>query len=149
MDRPWIRAQVRGRAADIVGPDYDERTYIETVLDGLEADDITDVRQIPADELDRRIADQTLPPADDDEEGRGMTPRPVFVRTDVPGIGSVTAYPDGRFVLGGDIELTVSEFADLVNAVVTAGLTSADEARKTLRRPAHVTDELDQLSDQQ
>lgn len=77
-----------------------------------------------------------------------MTPRPVFVRTGVPGIGGVTAYPDGRFVLEGDIELDRNEFAELVNAVVTAGLTSADEARRTLRRPAHVTDELDQIADQ-
>lgn len=76
-------------------------------------------------------------------------PAPVFARTGVPGIGGVTAYPDGRFVLDGDIELDCNEFAELVNAVVTAGLTSADEARKTLRRPAHVTNELDQLSDQQ
>ena len=75
-------------------------------------------------------------------------PSPVFARTGVPGIGSVTAYPGGRFVLDGDIELTVSEFADLVNAVVTAGLTSADEARRTLRRPSTVADELDQLADQ-
>ena len=74
---------------------------------------------------------------------------PVFARTGVPGIGGVTAYPGGRFVLDGDIELNRDEFAELVNAVVTAGLTSADEARRTLRRPAHVTDELDQLSDQQ
>lgn len=78
-----------------------------------------------------------------------MTPRPVFVRTGVPGVGSVTAFPDGRFVLDGDIELDRDEFAELVNAVVTAGLTSADDARRALRRPAHVTDELDQLSDQQ
>ncbi|MDK8768216.1 hypothetical protein QP932_06840 [Corynebacterium freneyi] len=76
-----------------------------------------------------------------------MTPRPVFARTGVPGIGSITAYPDGRFVLDGDIELDRNEFADLVNAVVTAGLTSADEARKTLRRHTTVDDELDQLAD--
>ena len=74
-------------------------------------------------------------------------PAPVFSRAGVPGIGSVTAYPDGRFVLDGDIELTVSEFADLVNAVVMAGLTSANESRKALRRPAEVTDDLDALAD--
>ena len=73
---------------------------------------------------------------------------PVFARSGVPGIGSVTAYPDGRFVLDGDIELNRNQFAELVNAVVTAGLTSADEARKTLRRPTTVADELDQLADQ-
>ena len=73
---------------------------------------------------------------------------PVFARSGVPGIGSVTAYPGGRFVLDGDIELDRNEFAELVNAVVAAGLTSADEARRTLRRPAHVTNELDQLADQ-
>lgn len=75
-------------------------------------------------------------------------PSPVFTRSGVPGIGSVTAYPDGRFVLDGDIELNRNQFAELVNAVVTAGLTSADEARKTLRRPTAVADELDQLADQ-
>lgn len=74
---------------------------------------------------------------------------PVFARTGVPGIGSVTAYPGGRFVLDGDIELDRNQFAALVNAVVTAGLTSADKDRKTLRRPAVVTAELDRLSDQQ
>lgn len=73
---------------------------------------------------------------------------PVFARTGVPGIGGITAYPDGRFVLDGDIELDRDEFAELVNAVVTAGLTSADEARRTLRRPSTVADELDQLADQ-
>lgn len=73
---------------------------------------------------------------------------PVFARSGVPGIGSVTAYPGGRFVLDGDIELDRNQFAELVNAVVTAGLTSADRDRKTLRRPAVVTDELDQLADQ-
>ena len=52
---------------------------------------------------------------------------PVFARTGVPGIGGVTAYPGGRFVLDGDIELDRNEFAELVNAVVTAGLTSADD----------------------
>ena len=68
MNRPWLRAQVRCRAAELIGPDYPNRTYIETVIDGLEADDITDVRQIPADELDRRITDQTMPPAEDEED---------------------------------------------------------------------------------
>ncbi|KGF15158.1 hypothetical protein HMPREF1650_11790 [Corynebacterium freneyi DNF00450] len=72
----------------------------------------------------------------------------MFVRTGVPGVGSVTAYPGGRFVLDGDIELDRNQFAELVNAVVTAGLTSADEARRTLRRPTTVADELDQLADQ-
>ena len=76
-----------------------------------------------------------------------MTPRPVFVRTGVPGIGGVIAYPDGRFVLDGDVELDHNQFAALVNAVVTAGLTSADEARRTLRRPSTVADELDQIAD--
>ena len=68
MNRPWIRAQVSGRAAELIGPDYPNRTYIECVLDGLEADGITDVRQISTAELDQRITDQTLPPANDDEE---------------------------------------------------------------------------------
>lgn len=76
-----------------------------------------------------------------------MTPRPVFARTGVPGIGSVTAYPDGRFVLDGDIELDRDEFAALVNAVVTAGLTSADEARKTLRRDPATTSRIERLAD--
>lgn len=68
MNRPWLRAQVRGRAAEIIGPDYPNLTYIECVLDDLEADDITDVRQISTAELDQRITEQSLPPANDDEE---------------------------------------------------------------------------------
>ena len=72
---------------------------------------------------------------------------PVFARTGVPGIGSVTAYPDGRFVLDGDIELDHKQFSELVNAVVSAGLTAADEARKTLRRRAEATTELEALAD--
>lgn len=72
---------------------------------------------------------------------------PVFARTGVPGIGSVTAYPDGRFVLDGDIELDHKQFSELVNAVVSAGLTAADEARKTLRRRAEATTELEELAD--
>ncbi|MDK8768215.1 hypothetical protein QP932_06835 [Corynebacterium freneyi] len=68
MNRPWLRAQVRRRATEVIGPDYPNLTYIECVLDGLEADDITDVRQITTDELDRRITEQSLPPANDDEE---------------------------------------------------------------------------------
>ena len=68
MNRPWLRAQIIGRAAEIIGPDYPNLTYIECVLDGLEADDIADVRQITTDELDQRITEQSLPPANDDEE---------------------------------------------------------------------------------
>lgn len=69
MNRPWLRAQIIGRAAEIIGPDYPNLTYIECVLDGLEADGITDVRQISTAELDHRITEQSLPPASDDEEG--------------------------------------------------------------------------------
>lgn len=70
MSRPWLRAQVCGRAAELIGDDYPNLTYIECVLDDLEADGIADVRQITSDELDKRIAEHSLPPAaDDDEEG--------------------------------------------------------------------------------
>lgn len=68
MNRPWLRAQIIGRAAEIIGPDYPSLTYIECVLDDLEADGITDVRQISTAELDQRITEQSLPPANDDEE---------------------------------------------------------------------------------
>lgn len=133
MNRPWIRAQVRRRAADIVGPDYDERTYIETVLDGLEADDITDVSQIPADELDRRINEQTLPPT------------PVFTRTDVPGIGRIDVFPGGRIELDGDIGISFDEVAELVDAVVRAGFAAKDAHVKAELKPLGVTTYVEEI----
>lgn len=147
MNRPWIRAQVRRRAAEIIGPDYPNRTYIETVLDGLEADGITDVRQIPTAELDPRITEQSLPPAADDDDQDDWHPAPVFTRTDVPGIGRIDVYPGGRIRLDGDLDLDRHDLITLVATLDAAGTAARAHDTRPLRRPTDVGDTLAALAD--
>lgn len=146
MNRPWLRAQVRRRAAEIIGPDYPNLTYIECVLDGLEADDVTDVRQISTAELDQRVTEQSLPPAADDDQD-DWHPTPVFTRTDVPGIGRIDVYPGGRIRLDGDLDLDRHDLTNLVAALDAAVTAARAHDTRPLRRPADVGDTLAALAD--
>ena len=76
-----------------------------------------------------------------------MTAHPVFVRTGIPGVGSIEVFAGGRIRIDGDIELNRRQWADLIHAVLAAGFAARDHDTKPIRRPAHVTDELDQLAD--
>ena len=64
---PWLLAQVRRRAAQIV-EDWSERVYVRCVVDELRAEGIYDIRHLPADEVDALIIQHTVAPLMDDED---------------------------------------------------------------------------------
>lgn len=138
MNGPWLAAQVRHRAAELFGPDYRTRTNVARVVDGLQADHITDTRHIPAADLDQRIACETLQPADT---------APVFTRTGIPGINRIDVYPGGRIRLDGDLDLNRHELATLVEALATAGVAARDHDPRPIRRPHGVNEQLANLAD--
>lgn len=65
---PWPMTQVRRRASQIV-EDRFERVYVRCIVDELQGEGISDIRHMPADELDALIIKHTSAPLMDVDEG--------------------------------------------------------------------------------
>ncbi|MFC3850106.1 hypothetical protein ACFORJ_07995 [Corynebacterium hansenii] len=65
--RIWLTTQIRRRAAAVLGDDWADRCYVETVADEMLADGITDINQLDAADADEWIVRGSLGPTTDDE----------------------------------------------------------------------------------
>lgn len=63
---PWLMTQVRRRASQIV-EDWSERVYVRCIVDELQGEGISDIRHMPADELDALIIKHTVASLLDDD----------------------------------------------------------------------------------
>lgn len=76
-----------------------------------------------------------------------MNPARVFQRSDVPGIGVIEVFADGRTRLDGDLEMNRTELRDLLEVITEANAAIDGGSRRPLRRAPQTTSQLEQLAD--